>query len=353
MADAAVKPELGIVDYTKDTAKQADLDAFVRALAAAPGNESKPSRWFLEEAHKRVVALHVIPTTKAAPADVKRNPSDEECCLIRLGYAAAVGTTVPAEVAAWMNPATGDVIHANRKADWLEHFGLGGRAKAEEYTMPLYEAAQDESAEVTSEGVRQSSEGSALKIARVANADGGAMCVLPLQVETPAGWVGAYDLKALKTLIDAPAVNGVLRAHAEGRIAHNYAGHCPDQPEGPDARDPACKVCAALRATPAVQAPPATSGSYTPWPRSLLACRAATTTRKCCCSTRWRNSLTPPRQSSKARQRTAVCQMRSTRNCLMPAASCRSLDSTIPFSTPTKCGHSRMRRAWPRSGSAA
>lgn len=74
VADAAVKPELGIVDYTKDAAKQADLDAFVRALAAAPGNESKPSRWFLEEAHKRVVALHAIPTTKTAPADVKRKP---------------------------------------------------------------------------------------------------------------------------------------------------------------------------------------------------------------------------------------------------------------------------------------
>lgn len=74
VADAAVKPELGIVDYTKDTAKHADLDAFVRALAAAPGNESKPSRWFLEEAHKRVVALHAIPTTKTAPADVKRKP---------------------------------------------------------------------------------------------------------------------------------------------------------------------------------------------------------------------------------------------------------------------------------------
>lgn len=75
VADVAVKPELGIVDYTKDTAKQADLDAFVRALAAAPGNESKPSRWFLEEAHKRVVALHSIPTTKTAPVDVKRKPN--------------------------------------------------------------------------------------------------------------------------------------------------------------------------------------------------------------------------------------------------------------------------------------
>ena len=72
--DAAVKAELGIVDYRKDTAKQADLDAFVRALGAAPGNENKPPRWYLEEGHKRVVALHSVPVTKKAPVDVRRKP---------------------------------------------------------------------------------------------------------------------------------------------------------------------------------------------------------------------------------------------------------------------------------------
>ncbi len=71
--EAAKSPELGIVDYRADKAKQADLDAMVRALGAAPGNEDKPMRWFLEEGHRRVVALHGIATTKK-PADVQRKP---------------------------------------------------------------------------------------------------------------------------------------------------------------------------------------------------------------------------------------------------------------------------------------
>ncbi|MFG0785777.1 hypothetical protein [Delftia tsuruhatensis] len=71
--EAAKSAELGIVDYRKDAAKQADLDAMVRALGAAPGNEHKPMRWFLEEGHRRVVALHGIATTKKT-ADVRRKP---------------------------------------------------------------------------------------------------------------------------------------------------------------------------------------------------------------------------------------------------------------------------------------
>ncbi|WP_353180314.1 hypothetical protein [Delftia acidovorans] len=71
--EAAQSAELGIVDYRKDAAKQADLDAMVRALGAAPGNEHKPMRWFLEEGHRRVVALHGIATTKKT-ADVRRKP---------------------------------------------------------------------------------------------------------------------------------------------------------------------------------------------------------------------------------------------------------------------------------------
>lgn len=71
--EAARNPALGIVDYHTDRARQADLDAFVRALGAAPGNEDKPMRWFLEEGHRRVVALHGIATTRK-PADVQRRP---------------------------------------------------------------------------------------------------------------------------------------------------------------------------------------------------------------------------------------------------------------------------------------
>lgn len=74
--DAAKTAEMGIVDYRNDPAKQADLDAMVRALAATAGNENKPMRWFLEEGHKRVVALHgiaAVPTTKK-PVDTRRKP---------------------------------------------------------------------------------------------------------------------------------------------------------------------------------------------------------------------------------------------------------------------------------------
>lgn len=73
VADAATKADLGIVDYKNDAGKQADLDAFVRALAATKGNENQPGRWFLEQAHKRVVALHGIATAKK-PAAALRKP---------------------------------------------------------------------------------------------------------------------------------------------------------------------------------------------------------------------------------------------------------------------------------------
>ena len=55
------------VDYRKDATKQRDLDAFVKALAADEGNASRPMRWFLDEAHKRVKALHGIQTAEPVP----------------------------------------------------------------------------------------------------------------------------------------------------------------------------------------------------------------------------------------------------------------------------------------------
>jgi hypothetical protein len=76
MADAAAKPELGIVDYAKDADKQADLDTFIKALAGVKANENKPMRWFLEEAHKRVVALHGVPVAKAKGAEEQKRKAD-------------------------------------------------------------------------------------------------------------------------------------------------------------------------------------------------------------------------------------------------------------------------------------
>jgi hypothetical protein len=62
---ATAKAEGGI-DHAKDAEKNADLDLFVKALARDEKNSDKPAEWFLNEAHKRVQAMHGI-TTKPGP----------------------------------------------------------------------------------------------------------------------------------------------------------------------------------------------------------------------------------------------------------------------------------------------
>lgn len=54
----------GKVDYQNDPEKWADLDTFVRRLAASEANADKPMDWFLQEAHKRVLALHGLTPAK-------------------------------------------------------------------------------------------------------------------------------------------------------------------------------------------------------------------------------------------------------------------------------------------------
>lgn len=59
------------IDYRADLEKQADLDTFVKALAANSKNADKDMDWFLNEAHRRVKALHGIgPTAPGARAPV-------------------------------------------------------------------------------------------------------------------------------------------------------------------------------------------------------------------------------------------------------------------------------------------
>lgn len=55
------------VDYSKDRARYNDLDIFVKALANNEANEGKPMSWFLNEAHKRVMALHGDAPAKVNP----------------------------------------------------------------------------------------------------------------------------------------------------------------------------------------------------------------------------------------------------------------------------------------------
>ncbi|WP_199227487.1 hypothetical protein [Limnohabitans sp. T6-5] len=54
------------IDYRTDDAKSGDLDNFVKLLAQNPTNNDKSMDWFIQEAHKRVMALHGI--ARPAPA---------------------------------------------------------------------------------------------------------------------------------------------------------------------------------------------------------------------------------------------------------------------------------------------
>ena len=55
------------IDYLKDDARRGDLDTFVKALASRADTVDWPMSRFLDEAHKRVMALHGAPQA-AAPA---------------------------------------------------------------------------------------------------------------------------------------------------------------------------------------------------------------------------------------------------------------------------------------------
>lgn len=56
-------------DYATNEAVRDDLDTFVKALAASDKNADKPMSWFLDEAHKRVLALHDIKPAAAPNKD--------------------------------------------------------------------------------------------------------------------------------------------------------------------------------------------------------------------------------------------------------------------------------------------
>lgn len=64
--DKAMKE--GAVDYRKDSEKMDDLDQFVKTLAAKESNSDKPMSWFLQEAHRRVQALHGMTAPAPSPS---------------------------------------------------------------------------------------------------------------------------------------------------------------------------------------------------------------------------------------------------------------------------------------------
>lgn len=67
----------GGLDYRKDSEKMEDLDQFVKTLANKSTNSDKPMEWFLQEAHRRVQALHGLtaPPARDNPAPTNSEPS--------------------------------------------------------------------------------------------------------------------------------------------------------------------------------------------------------------------------------------------------------------------------------------
>ena len=64
------------IDYETDAEKREDLDGFVKALGARKEHADKPMSWFLQEAHRRVLALHGAVKTAPTPAAPAPSPAD-------------------------------------------------------------------------------------------------------------------------------------------------------------------------------------------------------------------------------------------------------------------------------------
>lgn len=79
LADDAARPENGGIDYRTDAEKAADLDGFIRMLSSNPAHAGRPMDWFLQEAHRRVLALHGSGGDRPARAgsDRRRDPVDD------------------------------------------------------------------------------------------------------------------------------------------------------------------------------------------------------------------------------------------------------------------------------------
>ena len=66
------------IDYSDDESEVAqDLNSFVKVLAENPKNANKPMEFFLDEAHKRVKALHGIGKKETKPAEESK-PADKK-----------------------------------------------------------------------------------------------------------------------------------------------------------------------------------------------------------------------------------------------------------------------------------
>lgn len=84
------------LDYRKDAEKMDDLDQFVKTLAAKSTNADKPMEWFLQEAHRRVQALHGMsaPAPTPAPKTDTKSAANKPASTSRTPPVDAVPTTL-------------------------------------------------------------------------------------------------------------------------------------------------------------------------------------------------------------------------------------------------------------------
>lgn len=97
---AGLAPEEGGIDYRKDAEKAADLDTFVRTLAGRQENADKPMTWFLQEAHRRVQALHMgaAPAPAPAPAPSRQTSRKPDLSSVPATLAQVPGGDGPGDV---------------------------------------------------------------------------------------------------------------------------------------------------------------------------------------------------------------------------------------------------------------
>lgn len=83
------------IDYRRDPGAMRDLDALVKDLAGRPENAQRSMSWFLQEAHRRVLAMHDDTVTAAAGAQAGGFDPDRILELDGADFEAAIASMTP------------------------------------------------------------------------------------------------------------------------------------------------------------------------------------------------------------------------------------------------------------------
>jgi len=83
------------IDYRRDPGAMRDLDALVKDLAGRPENAQRSMTWFLQEAHRRVLAMHDDTLTAAPGAQAAGFDLDRILELDGADFEAAIASMTP------------------------------------------------------------------------------------------------------------------------------------------------------------------------------------------------------------------------------------------------------------------